>query len=317
MSLIMAADWLGELADELEQKIINSLAGVVEHALNTSQELLAMGMNSNSDSDGLFANFLTHHPSEFDATLGTGSGGTSLWTSMENLCDTAVVPIAGLIMVVILLNDLLQMIMEGNNFRDFDISILFKWIFKAVCGIILISNVYYITSGFLSFGTSATNSAINAIFQLNGTYMTGSTITIDPTGLGIPELLLDLILAGFLMLIVGALLVVMIIVLASRMIEIFMYLTAAPLPVATMMNRDWGEIGKNWIRNMVALGFQGFFIVVALSIFQTIFSAVVSTLNTSTDSLTWQLLLLMGYALALCFTILKSGSISKSVFNAH
>ena len=324
MALLMAANWLSELADELEQKIINSLAGVVGHALNASQELLAMGMNNNAAapsstsnaSNGLFANFLTHHPSEFDATL-TGSHGGEMWNDMENLCNSAVVPIAGLIMVVILLNDLLQMIMEGNNFRDFDISILFKWIFKAVCGIILISNVYYITSGFLSFGTSATNSAINAIFHLNGTYMTGSTITIDPTGLGIPELLLDLILAGFLLLIVGALLVVMIIVLASRMIEIFMYLTAAPLPVATMMNRDWGEIGKNWIRNMVALGFQGFFIVVALSIFQTIFSAVVSTLNTSTDTLTWQLLLLMGYALALCFTILKSGSISKSVFNAH
>jgi hypothetical protein len=135
--------------------------------------------------------------------------------------------------------------------------------------------------------------------------------------MGIPELLVDLILSGFLLLAVGALLVVMIIVLASRMIEIFMYLTAAPLPVATIMNRDWGEIGKNWIRNVVALGFQGFFIIVALSIFQSIFNAVITSLNSGTDNLTMQLILLMGYALALCFTILKSGSISKSVFNAH
>ena len=142
-------------------------------------------------------------------------------------------------------------------------------------------------------------------------------IVIDPAGMGIPELLVDLILSGFLLLAVGALLVVMIIVLASRMIEIFMYLTAAPLPVATMMNRDWGEIGKNWIRNVVALGFQGFFIIVALSIFQSIFNAVITSLNSGTDNLTMQLILLMGYALALCFTILKSGSISKSVFNAH
>lgn len=312
----MAANWLSELADELEQKIIDGLAGVVEHALSTSQELLKMGMDNNSTSDGLFANFLSRHPSEFDVTLGTGSG-VNLWTRMETLCDTAVVPIAGMIMVVILLNDLLQMIMEGNNFRDFDISILFKWMFKAVCGIILISNIYYITSGFLSFGTAATNSAIDAIFGLDGTFMENTGITIDPTDMGIPELLLDLILSGFLLLIVGALLVVMIIVLASRMIEIFMYLTAAPLPIATMMNRDWGEIGKNWIRNMIALGFQGFFIVVALSIFQTIFDAVILSLNSGGDSLTMQLILLMGYALALCFTILKAGSISKSVFHAH
>lgn len=313
----MADSWLSELAEELNTKITNSLAQVVEHALGASQELLKMGMDSNSNSNGLFANFLSKHPSEFDITLGSGITGYNLWERMETLCNNAVVPIAGLIMVVILLNDLLQMIMEGNNFRDFDISILFKWIFKAACGIILISNVYYITSGFLSFGTAATNSAISTVFGLNGTFMSSSTITIDPTDLGIPELLLDLMLSGFLLLIVGALLVVMIIVLASRMIEVFMYLTAAPLPIATLMNRDWGEIGKNWIRNMIALGFQGFFIVVALSIFQTMFDAVIDTLNESTDSLTMQLILLMGYALALCFTILRSGNISKSVFNAH
>ncbi len=310
-------NWLSDLADELEQKIITGLAEVVEHALQSSQELLKMGMDSNASGNGLFANFLSKHPSEFDVTLGTGSGA-SLWSRMETLCSNAVVPIAWLIMVVILLSDLLQMIMEGNNFRDFDLSILFKWIFKTVCGLILISNVYEITSGFLSFGTAATNSAIHTVFGLDGSFMDGTPrIVIDPTGMGIPELLVDLILSGFLLLAVGALLVVMIIVLASRMIEIFMYLTAAPLPVATIMNRDWGEIGKNWIRNVVALGFQGFFIIVALSIFQSIFNAVITSLNSGTDNLTMQLILLMGYALALCFTILKSGSISKSVFNAH
>ena len=315
--MIAVSNWLSDLADELEQKIVTGLAEVVEHALQSSQELLKMGMDSNASGNGLFANFLSKHPSEFDVTLGTGSGA-SLWSRMETLCSNAVVPIAGLIMVVILLSDLLQMIMEGNNFRDFDLSILFKWIFKTVCGLILISNVYEITSGFLSFGTAATNSAIHTVFGLDGSFMDGTPrIVIDPTGMGIPELLVDLILSGFLLLAVGALLVVMIIVLASRMIEIFMYLTAAPLPVATMMNRDWGEIGKNWIRNVVALGFQGFFIIVALSIFQSIFNAVITSLNSGTDNLTMQLILLMGYALALCFTILKSGSISKSVFNAH
>lgn len=312
------ANWLEELIDEVRDTIHDGLVDVVTTCLESAQELLAIGMNNNSGSDGLFASFLTTHPANFDASLGTASGGANLWQTMEALCNNAVVPIAGMVMVIVLINDLIQAIIAGNNFRDFDMSIIFKWIFKCLCGVILISNVYYITSGFLSFGTSATTSAISAIFNLDGSYLSSSSsIVIDGSTLDIPELLLILLLCGFLLIIICALLVVMIIVLASRMIEIFMYLSVSPLPVATMMNSDWGEIGKNWIRNMIALGFQGFFIIIALSIFETLFSAVVAGLATSADDLWLQLILLMGYALALCFTILKSGSISKSVFNAH
>ena len=197
--------------------------------------------------------------------------------------------------------------------------------------------MFDMASGFLAFGSYATNKAISTIFGLNGTYLSSvAEFHIDATDMTVAELLLDIILSGFLLIIIGAMLVIVIIVLASRMIEVFMYLTASPLPVATMMNRDWGEIGKNWIRNMVALGFQSFFIVIALSIFQTIFTAVLAGMAATpaepaapavppvpgappapaaTPNLTLNLILLMGYALALCFTILKSGQISKSIFN--
>ena len=195
--------------------------------------------------------------------------------------------------------------------------------------------MFDMASAFLAFGSWATNKAIQSIFGLGGDYLSSvAEFHIDATDMTVAELLLDILLSGLLLLIIGAMLVIVIIVLASRMIEVFMYLTASPLPVATLMNRDWGEIGKNWIRNMVALGFQSFFIVIALSIFQTIFTAVLSSMAVTpapavppvpgspgtpaaTPNLTLNLILLMGYALALCFTILKSGQISKSVFNAH
>lgn len=312
------ASWLDELLNEVGDAIHDGLVSIIERSLQATQELLAMGMDNNANSDGLFGNFLSQHPANFDASLGTAATSVNLWETMETLCSNAVVPIAGMIMVIVLINDLIQVVVSGNNFRDFDLFILFKWIMKCVCGVLLVSNVYYIASACLTFGTSATTSAINSIFNLDGSYLDGSiSITIDGSTLGIPELLLSMLLCGFLMLIICALLVVMIVVLSSRMIEIFMYLAVSPLPVATMMNHDWGEIGKNWIRNMIALAFQGFFIIIALSIFQTIFDAVLAGLASSPDGLWLQLILLMGYALALCFTVLKSGSISKSVFNAH
>ncbi len=309
--------WLGELKDEISNAIHNSLADIIEHALKSGQELLKAGMDNNAQSGGLFANFLNAHPSEFDATL-TGSHGGVLWTTMKSLCNDAVVPIAGMIMALIMMYDLLQMIMDQNNFREVDLSIIFRWSVKTVCGLMLVSHIFDMASGFLAFGTWATNKAITKVFALNGTYLTTvADFKIDAADMKIAELLLDIVLSGALLFIIGAMLVVVIIVLASRMIEVFMYLTASPIPVAAMMNRDWGEMGKNWIRNMVALGFQSFFIVVALSIFKTIFSAVITTINADSTHLTMNLILLMGYALALCFTILKSGQISKSVFHAQ
>lgn len=329
------ADWLGELKDEISESIHNALAEIVEKALSSGQELLKTGMNNNMDSnDGLFANFLSTHPSEFDATL-SGDHPGQLWESMRTLCVDAVVPIAGLIMAVILLYELLQMVADHNNFREPDLSIIARWSIKVLCGCLVVSKMFDMASAFLAFGSWATNKAIHSIFGLGEDYLSSvAEFHIDATDMTVAELLLDILLSGLLLLIIGAMLVIVIIVLASRMIEVFMYLTASPLPVATLMNRDWGEIGKNWIRNMVALGFQSFFIVIALSIFQTIFTAVLSSMAVTsapevppvpgspgtpvaTPNLTLNLILLMGYALALCFTILKSGQISKSVFNAH
>ncbi len=333
-------DWLGELKDEISDSIHNALADIVEKALSSGQELLKTGMNNNMDSDtGIFANFLTKHPSEFDATLTGASPPGTLWESMRTLCVDAVVPIAGMIMAVILLYELLQMVADHNNFKDPDLSIIARWSIKVLCGCLVVSKMFDMASAFLAFGSWATNKAIGSVFGLGGDYLSSvAEFHIDATDMTVAELLLDIILSGFLLIIIGAMLVIVIIVLASRMIEVFMYLTASPLPVATMMNRDWGEIGKNWIRNMVALGFQSFFIVIALSIFQTIFTAVLASVAATpaepaapavppvpgappapaaTPNLTLNLILLMGYALALCFTILKSGQISKSIFNAH
>jgi hypothetical protein len=302
-------DWM----KSIEESVCGFLKQIIEASLNTSQDLLLTGMNSNKK--GLFSTFLTSHPANFDGTL-DGSGGTTIWTTIEKLCNTAIVPLGGFVLVVILLNDLIQQCIAGNNFRDFDTSIIFKWVFKCLCGIILISNVFYITSAFISFGSQATSSAMTAIFGSADFIAAKSEIIVDAKDMGIGELAVILLMSGMFNLVVIAMLVIMIIVMASRMIEIFMYLAIAPIPISTMMDSDWGSIGKNWIKSVFALAFQGMFIVVALSIFQTMFKNIITNLSKG-NTVMMQMVILMGYSVALCFTILKTGSISKSVFNAH
>lgn len=100
--------------------------------------------NSDTGVSGLVSNFLTTHPANF--TGASGSSGTTIWQTIETLCNNAVVPIAGIIFAILMINDLIQMVLRGNNFKDFDDSIFVKWIIKTLCGTILISNVYYLTA---------------------------------------------------------------------------------------------------------------------------------------------------------------------------
>ena len=78
-------------------------------------------------------------------------------------------------------------------------------------------------------------------------------------------------------------------VLIGRMIEIYIYCSVGAIPFATMANRDWGQMGNNYLRGLVALGLQGVFAI-------------------------WQC---AGYTVLLCFSLFKTGAVSKSIFNAH
>ncbi len=266
---------------------------------------------------GLVQTFLVGHPANF--TGNPGGGGVKVWSTIETLCNNAVVPIGGFVLTVILMIDLISTVMRGNNFKDFDDSIIIKWMIKALCGVLLISKVYYIASGLFSFGTSVCGRALTSLMGTGPVKPTA--LTLDKTALDKLELG-ELMTVWFFSLIVHLgimlMIVAIVIVLASRIIEVFMYLGVSPIPMATMMDSgEFGSVGKNWIKQLLALSFQGFFIIVALAIFKTLFENVITTLNTSTDGIIMQMALLLGYTAALIFTVLRTGNISRSVFNTH
>ena len=223
-----------------------------------------------------------------------------------------VVPIGGFILVIILLNDLIQTVIRGNNFKDFDDSIFIKWIIKALCGVILVSALF-------SFGTDVCANGITSLFG-SGSYLS-TDLALKKSALnslGLGELLTVWFISLIVHLGVMIMMVAIVIVLASRIIEVFMYLGVAPIPMAAMLDSgEWSGIGKNWIKQLLALSFQGFFIIIALGIFKTLFSNAIASLNSSTDGIILQMAMLLGYTVALIFTVLRTGAVSKSIFNAH
>ena len=307
---------ISDAIDALEDWCCDLFKDGIKSQFDGISELLTDTFSQTTGSDGLVSTYLTSHPANF---TGGGTGGTSVWTTIETLCNNVVVPIGGFVLTIILLNDLIQTVLRGNNFKDFDDSIIIKWIIKALCGVILVSNTYYIASALFGFGTNVCSNGLTTLFG-TGDYL-DTALALNKSslsGLSLGELMTVWFISLIVHLGVMILIVAIVITLASRIIEVFMYLSVAPIPMATMMDSgEWASVGKNWIKQLLALSFQGFFIVVALGIFKTLFANMIATLNSGTGSVIMQMAMLLGYTAALIFTILRTGAISKSVFNAH
>jgi hypothetical protein len=117
------------------------------------------------------------------------------------------------------------------------------------------------------------------------------------------------IFAGFTM---RALTICIFIIVYGRMIEIYLATSIAPIPMATMLNRESGGMGQNYLHSLFALGFQGFLIIVCVAIY----AVLVKSISVSTD-ISKAIWTCMGYTVLLCFTLFKTGSPAKSIFNAH
>ena len=238
----------------------------------------------------------------------------SIFTMIQNLSKNVVIPIAGLIITFVLCYELITMITEKNNMHDIDTFIVFKYVFKACVAVMLLSHTFEITMAIFDVGQWLVNQA--AISITNDTYVDVTSIyiqfrdSLDAMGTG--ELIALMLEAAVVSLAVKAIAILVSVVLINRMIEIYLYCSVAPIPFATMTNREWGNIGTNYIRSLLSLAFQGLFIMVIVGIY----SALVKDILIVSD-LHSMLMRIGMYSIVLCLTLFKTSSISKSIFNAH
>jgi hypothetical protein len=295
--------------------IARILANAVTEIFALIQDILGYSLNIDTENASLFSpgGQIAQNPQNWNG------GGT--WTLIQNISETAIVPIAIMVLTIVLVIDLVQTLTAGNQFENAGIAPFVKWTIKTMIGITLVSNIFTIASGVFTLGVEAGGTALIHLLGFNDTLsMNLGDVTSDDIGI----LICVLLIAVFTLLAVCLLLVSILVTLAGRMIEIFMYLSVAPLTAAAFMNSEWRNTSNNWLKGIIALAFQGFFIVIAIAIFTAIFGGVCNEINATVaagDRLGFNLILgmliLLGYSLALIFTIFRSGQISKSIFSAH
>ena len=277
------------------------------------KELLIDGITSNlsgmfdtvNEKVGEIAGQVGQTPSAFN-------GG--VFSMIRNLSNNVILPIAGIILTFVMCYELIQIIIEKNNLHDVDTWFFFKWVFKTFCAVLIVSNTWNIVMGIFDVAQHVVNQSAGVI--------SGSTAINGATALGDIEAQLEAMEVGellgiwfqsmFVGLTMNILSICIFLVVYGRMIEIYLVTSVGPIPMATMVNREWGQTGQNYLRSLFTLGFQAFLIMVCVGIY----AVMVQSISNAGD-MSKAIWATMGYTVLLCYTLFKTGSLSKSIFGAH
>lgn len=239
---------------------------------------------------------------------------SGIFNMIRSLSDNVILPIAGVILAFVMTIELIQLITDRNNLNDVDTWMFFKWIFKTACAVLIVTNTWNIVMGVFDVAQSVINSASGVIVG-NTNIDIASHFTDLEARLMEMEVwsLLGLWLQSFIVgITMWALTICIFIITYGRMIEIYLVTSVAPIPMATVVNREHGQMGQSYFRSLFALGFQGFLIIVCVAIYAVLVQNMI--IDTNISAAIWSC---MGYTVLLCFTLFKTGSLARSIFNAH
>ena len=236
-----------------------------------------------------------------------------VFTKIRNLTETVIMPIAGMVLTFIACYELIQLITAHNNLANFETWIFFKWMFKTYVAVMLITHCF-------DFSMAVFDVAQHVVSKSGG--LIAASTAIDDSALATMRSTLEAMdpaelfgiffMVMFVNLATRILAAFIFVVVYGRMLEIYLTISLAPIPFATFGNREQSQIGQNYVRGLFALGFQGFLIMVCVAIY----AALIKSVAFSSDIVgsMWGVL---GYTILLCFSLLKTSSISKSIFSAR
>ena len=239
---------------------------------------------------------------------------SGVYSMIRSLSDQVILPIAGVILAIVMTMELLQLVMEKNNMHDFETWVFFKWMFKTFCAVMIVTNTWDIVMGVFDLAQGVVNAAAGVISSDTSLELGEVVANLEARmmEMEIGPLLGLWFQSLFVGVTMNALTICIFVVIYGRMVEIYTVTSLAPLPMATMMNREWGQMGQNYLRSLFALGFQAFLIIVCVAIYAVLVRSIAADGDVATAIWTC-----IGYTVLLCFTLFKSGSVAKGIFGAH
>lgn len=285
--------------------------GIFDKIEEFFKELLLGGIQANLESMFIDIN-------DKVGAVATDIGKTPMgWNSevfnfIKSINDSVIIPIAGLIITAVLCIELINMVMQKNNMHDTDTFEFFKYMIKMWIAVWLVSHAFTFSMAVFDVAQHLVNQAagvINTSATVSGDQIVQMVEVLKDKGLG--ELVMILFETSLVKVAIQVMSVVIMLVVYGRMFEIYVYCSVSAIPFATMGNKEWGQIGTNYIKGLFAIGLQGLFLIICLGIYAVLVKTIkITDIHAST-------FMILGYALLLALMMLKSGTLAKSVLNAH
>lgn len=263
---------------------------------------------------------LGYTPSNYGGT--DGIGGT-VFAMVDKVAENVILPIGTIVFTYIVIYEFITMIMEKNNFHDFDTSIFIRWIFKTCIGIYFLSNSSVIINAFFDMGTTLTTNLTAEINGGTGTWEAAVLNFYDGIkGFGIANLLGMLIPSFLIMIICLVIYVCIYVIVISRMCEIYLHLSVAPIPMATITNREFGESGKNFLKIIFSFVLQAFFILLCIGLFKYLVMDLSGSIGAEGETVTFSSIVptmfqIVAFGVCMLLLMFKSQSLAKTIVGAH
>ena len=271
-------------------------------------------------------------PTEFSADL---------VETLQNLSTTVLLPVAGLIITYVFVLQIIEHVTDHNKGNEWNVGSVIMLIIKTAITISLATNAFTIGLAFSDVSTwmidqvpaeevELTNEITDDIIeQLQPEVVTQNADgTLEPTGTDEPvgedefwdyklgEAFITM-LVGFIGLIITMVISgIMYLVAWSRIIMVLLYITVAPIPMATLMSESWvNSIGQNYLKNLLALTLQGFFMLVLLVIYQGLVTRTSALMQAGEGGFSGMVLLIVSMGI-IASMLLKTHGFAKSITGA-
>lgn len=285
--------WIDDMMEAVEEWVLNALKGMAEWVLNQTHSVFSHSVDTVKEQ-------VSQTPHDFSE---------SLVNSLEIISNVAIMPVAGIILTYIFVYELYSLVAEKNRGNDFDTQGMFYLIFKTSVVIMLVSNSFTITMAFFDLGQWITNKVPSNTLTISNEVTESIINSVDDIGSAFGILMLSAIA----LIAVFAMAITIYLVAWSRIILILMYVSVAPLPFATLMNKDWiGSIGQNYIKQVIALMLQGFFMLICLVIYSELLTKTSELIANESRPMFGLMLMLVSMGI-LTLTIARTHSLSKSI----
>lgn len=303
---MFGSEFIDNLLQSVWKSMYQGLYNVTGAVFSKIQDVLSEGILRSR-------NILNSTPQEWNETA---------FAFIKGVAENAAIPIAGCIITFIFCWQLISMVQESNQMHNIKPETIVLLMIKLTICLLVCAKSFEIICGLFDLGHWATEHIkFVEINNPDGSGIDFSTIldaTLDEYDFGdVMTMLVNLIMTVIAQVIVYVLNVVMIIKVSMWYLELLIYASAAPIPFSTFINKEWGQVGMNYLRKILAMSFEGFFMIVAFGIYEAMVINIIVSNGNAPDKYMMSIVTTCGCGFGLIMILNKTGSIAASIFNAH